>query len=307
MIVSPLRQALCTDRSQVTKGPDPGRWWSTATLPSGWAVHGFHFFVDWRLSPPAVGDTFLLTRLIDFERGEDSHSVTDGNVLGAFKAAGLRVEFEALRAVCARYGKELVAVLLPEREPAALDDGTPFWIVSTGKDGELTIARSMLRDLKKAIRTHSGGPVRVGGKGLIYGTSAVECLLSLTDAAYPGDADAVLVNTDGHVRYVIEFKKHTLTDPLGKHLANQYYPAPDGRKYQRLHALASELGSSSHGAVSLVMFYYSTKRPLIRLQLVGALGPESLEIKRDSGDVRIDGMTDAEVGGKIMAWMGIRK
>ena len=289
MIVSPLRQALCSDRSQVTNDPDPVRWLAEDRLPRGWAVHGFHFFVDWRHDPPIVGSTFLLTRLVDFGNGEDPLSVTEADVLKAFVDAGLPVEFDALARVCANYGKNLVPVLLPEYETSALNDETPFWIVSGGGDRELTITGSTVSGLKTAIRKYSGGPVRVGEKGLIYGTSAIECILSPTDAAYPGDADAVVVDGDGHVRYVIEFKKHTLTAPLGEHLAGRYYPVPDGRKYRRLHALASIFESAGHGAVPLVIFYYSTKHPLIRLQLVGALGGQRMEIDRDLGDVRIEG------------------
>ena len=307
MIISPLRQALCRDRSRVTNDPDPGRWLVGDTLPAGWAVHSFHFFVDWRHDPPVVGDTILLTRLVDFEDGEGLFSVTDEDVLKAFIDAGLHVQFEVLGQVCANYSKNLVPVLLPECETSALNDETPFWIVSGGGDRELTITRSTVSVLKKAIRKNSGGPVRIGGKGLTYGTSAIECLLSLTDAAYPGDADAVLVDGNGHVRYVIEFKKHTLTAPLGEHLASRYYPAPDGRKYRRLHALASAFAESGHGAVSLIIFYYSTKRPLIRLQVVGALDSQSMEIVRDSEDIRIDGMDDREVADAVVGWMDIRE
>ena len=307
MIISPLRQALCRDRSRATDDPDPGRWLAAETLPIGWAVHGFHFFVDWRHDPPVVGDKFLLTRLVDFEDGEDPLSVTEGDVLKAFGDAGLPVEFEALGRVCTKYGKKVVPVLLPECATSALNDATPFWIVSGGGDRELAIARSTVSGLKNAIRKYSGGPVCIGEKGLIYGTSAIECLLSLTDAAYPGDADAVVVDGGGRVRYVIEFKKHTLTAPLGEHLAGRYYPKPDGRKYRRLHALASALEKSGHGTVPLVIFYFSTRHPVIRLQLVGGLNMRSLQIVRDSKDVRIDGMNDREVADAVMEWMGIRQ
>ena len=307
MIVSPLRQALCGDRSQVTNDPDPGRWLAADILPAGWTLHGFHFFVDWRHDPPAVGDTFLLTRLIDFEGGEDPLSVGEGDVLKAFVDAGLPVEFEALGRIWANYGKNVVPVLLPECETSVLNDATPFWIVLGGGDRELTITKSTVLGLKNAIRKHSGGPVRIGKKGLIYGTSAIECLLSLTDAAYPGDADAVVADGDGHVRYVIEFKKHTLTAPLGEHLVGRYYPTPDGRKYRRLHALASSFESTDRDTVPLVIFYYSTKRPLIRLQLVGALDAQTMEIDHDSGDIRIEGMNDREVGARVVEWLGIRE
>lgn len=305
MIISPLRQALCSDRSQVTEDPGSGRWLAADMLPAGWAVYSFHFFVDWQHEPPVVGDTFLLTYLVDLQADEELLSVSEENVLKAFTEADLHIEFESLRRVCANYGKKLVSVLLPECEISELNEGTPFWIVSCGKDRQPDVAKSTISGLKKSIRKHSGGPVRVGKKGLTFGTSAIECFLSLTDAAYPGDADAVVVDGNGHVRYVIEFKKHTVATPLGEHLANRYYPEPDGRKYQRLHRLVSLFGLSDHDAASLVIFYHSTRSPLIRLQLIGELNKKHMEIVRDSKDVCIGGMNDREVADKVIAWLGI--
>ena len=307
MIISPLRQALCSDRSQVTDDPDPGRWLAADMLPTGWAVYSFHFFVDWQHEPPVVGDTFLLTYLVDLQADEDPLSVSKKNVLKAFAGAGLDNRFEALRRVCANYGRKLVSVLLPECEITDLNEDTPFWIVSNGEDRQLEITRSTVSGLKKSIQNHSGGPVHIGDKGLTYGTSAIECFLSRTDAAYPGDADAVVVDGNGQVRYVIEFKKHTLDTPIGEHLATRYYPKPDGRKYRRLHELVSMFEQSDHGAVSLVIFYYATKRPLIRLQLVGELSMQHMEIARDSGDVLIGDMNDQEVADKVIAWLDIRE
>ena len=137
MIVSPLRQAICSDRNRVTDDPDPGRWLAADTLPVGWAVHAFHFFVDWQLEPPVVGNTFLLTRLVDFGDGEDPLSVAEDDILKAFVDAGLSVEFEALGRVCANYGRDVVPILLPECETSALNDATPFWSVSGGGDREV--------------------------------------------------------------------------------------------------------------------------------------------------------------------------
>ena len=307
MKVSPLWLASCRDRSEIQQARDPGRWLAEDTLPAGWVVHGFHFFVNWQTDPLDVGDTFLLTRLVVFDEGEDPLSVTESDILTAFRDAGLPDKFGSLRRVCVKYGKELVSVLLPECETAVLNDATPFWTVKGNQNGELIIARSTVLGLKNAIRKHSGGPVLIGKKGLIYSTSAIECILSLTDAAYPGDADAVVIDGDDHVRHIIEFKKHTLSAPLGEHLADRYYPKPDGRKYKRLHALASAFESSGYGAVSLIILYYSTRASEIRLQMIDEVSQESLKVGKDSGDVCIEGKSDQEVADTVMTWLGIRE
>ena len=63
-----------------------------------------------------------------------------------------------------------------------------------------------LSEFKELIKSHSGGPVSIGSKGLIYGTSRLECSLSKTDSLYPGDADLLLLNEDNKAVCILEFK-----------------------------------------------------------------------------------------------------
>lgn len=156
MVISALRQALCRDRSGMVDDLDPGRRLAAPALPASWAVHSFHFFVDWGVDPPLVGDTVLATRLVDFADGESPFSVTDEEVLQAFVDAGLHVRLGALSRVCAHYGRKLVPVLLPECDLPLLNDGTPFWVVSSGEHGQPHVTASTLSALKKAIRGTPG-------------------------------------------------------------------------------------------------------------------------------------------------------
>ena len=305
MIISPLRQASCLNRAQITTDPDPNRW-VEAGLPKGWTVYSFQFFVRWNDRPYTIGDNFLMSRLIDLGPGETLDSVSDEDVMAAFTASGNVQHFANLEAVCARYDKRIASVLLPEIPVNNIVERTPIWSVLRSDAGELQIRRSTLDGLKRAFRRDRGGArSQLGRKGLPFGTSAVECALSRTEDIFPGDADAIIVDQLGDIRHVIEYKKHTRLEPLHKHLASRYYPKPDRRKYQSLDGLVSNLRTFDLGGVPLTILYFSTKlsEPLIRLQSIGPLRGESLKITRDSGDVSISGMSESEVGLRVMHWL----
>lgn len=281
-IIRPV-QALCADRRQVTMGVDPLQWIVPA-LPPGWSVRSFHFFVDWSMTPLSVGTEIWLTRLLVPDPGTACDQLAESDVMAAFVQSGASEELLALARLCDRYGHVAIGVVLPEVPSAAVSDQTPVWLVTVQNGQDLVIRRCGLAELRQQIRQNSGGPVHVGAKGLTYGTSAVECYLSRSDSAYPGDADAVLVDANDNARFVIEFKKHTVNAPIGDHLASRYYPVPDGRKYQRLYALVSTLQRRTP-AVGFSVLYYSTRSPSIRLQVINNVTPQSLVVSHDTGDL----------------------
>ena len=116
-----------------------------------------------------------------------------------------------------------------------------------------------LSGFKELIKSHSGGPVSIGSKGLIYGTSRLECSLSKTDSLYPGDADLLLLNEDNKAVCIFEFKKHTLSSPISEQCFTNYYPRPDGRKYKRLALLRDYLASKSNSRILFFVLYYPTQ------------------------------------------------
>lgn len=306
MHIAPLQQALCADRSRVTKGPDPGCWLAPS-LPAGWRLLGFHFFVDWRQTPPLVADRIWMTRQLQLDSSERLQAVSDADLLQLFVDGPAGSEFADLEEVCAGFKKQLSAIVLADIPVGDISDDTPLWVIARSQGAEPGIRKVSVRELKAAIQTHSGGPVHVGSKGLTYATSAVECYLSGSDAAFPGDADAVIVDDCNRVRCVVEYKKHTLDAPLDQHLVTRYYPRPDGRKYQRLAALAAHCQRCQQQPVPLVVLYYSTKTPVIRLQEIGSLDAHSLTISRDSGDMSICGQRPADVCDAVMRWLGVHE
>ncbi|MES5869066.1 hypothetical protein ACIQUE_23530 [Bacillus cereus] len=112
-----------------------------------------------------------------------------------------------------------------------------------------------LVSLMQQIRNLSGGPVRVGEKGLRIAFTDLECFLSRTDAAWPGDVDMMLVNDKNEVLAILEFKKHTLDDAIENHTFDIYYPNKDRRKYNRLALLRDAI----EGCPPIIVIYYPTK------------------------------------------------
>jgi len=142
------------------------------------------------------------------------------------------------------------------------NDRSELIIVSLSfKEGHYSFSpqKYSLSEFKELIKSHSGGPVSIGSKGLIYGTSRLECSLSKTDSLYPGDADLLLLNEDNKAVCILEFKKHTLSSPISEQCFTNYYPRPDGRKYKRLALLRDYLASKSNSRILFFVLYYPTQ------------------------------------------------
>lgn len=120
-----------------------------------------------------------------------------------------------------------------------------------------------LSDLMDSIRAMSGGPVRVGSKGLIYSTSSLEAYLSKTNSLYPGDVDQIILNADGEAVAILEYKKHTLDDPIENQTLRRYYPNPDARKYDRIVMLRDYIDK----ILPIIVVYYPTKSHIKSLKL----------------------------------------
>lgn len=305
MFITPLQQASCADRNSVSRGPDPSDW-IAPSLPVGWRLLSFHFFVDWNHSPPRLADRVWLTRQVRFEHKSEMAKELKSHLLGLFDQSEAWRCFEDLERVCSNYRHDLSAILLPDIPVSVITEQTPVWVIRRAKNTDLEIGKYSVSNLKAAIQRHSGGPVNVGMKGLTYGTSAVECFLSGSDAAFPGDADGVVVDDQNQVRCVIEYKKHTIRDALDKHLINKYYPRPDGRKYKRLEALRSHYERVNQFSTPLVMLYFSTREPVIRLQEIDRLNDDSVAIRRDSGNISIDRMHPDAISKQVVQWLGIQ-
>lgn len=257
--------ARCDNRSvlvkQNPKAGAPEDWFTESLLSQqGYVGISFDFFVNWR--------NYGLTREIWIKRVVSSryqpwpeHDVIA--VQRAIEKCDGTAIFTELAQFTLRYGLTLRYQLFKEspdwaRQPAPIVTAT---IDHTGRIAAVT--GTPLSELMRQIQLLSGGPVNVGAKGLIYGTTTLECYLSHTKAAWPGDVDLIVTDEAGNALVILEFKKHTLDQPIEDQVLANYYPSPDGRKYDRLAILRDYLSPN----LPIVVVYYPTRPNARRLKL----------------------------------------
>lgn len=167
-------------------------------------------------------------------------------------------------------GNGVTVAIFDDARDWSLSTGRDILMVNLPADGPMRMTPVTLADLRGAIQVKTGGPMRIGDKGLIYSTTALEAHLSKTTAPWPGDADLVVFDADDHEpRCVIELKKHTERSrlPFDRQRVENYAGpgGPDQRKYDRLSLLAEQVSAS--GPLPLFTLYYSTVRGQDDLQL----------------------------------------
>ena len=260
--------ALCSDRSQKpkehpTSGP-PESWLNTERLGAlGLEAFAFDFFVNW--SSETISCELWIKRLVDESIAAPK---VDDVPSGIYNCDG-KPRIERLCGFAAAFGFTVHYFTFRDHTDWQYQ---PRPIVETvfRSDGAIASNNTVtIDDVRKRIQLLSGGPVRVGAKGLIYGLTSLECFLSHTDAAWPGDADFVLVDETLTPKGIVEFKKHTLALPISEQTLGNYYPQTDRRKYDRLAILAKQLGRGSQ--LPLVVLYYPTQPaiPEIKLEKLG--------------------------------------
>lgn len=283
--------AKCDDRSQLAKQNrrygEPDQWMASANLASlRLSSVSFDFFIDWSATPLKVGNSLWIKRI----SATSVESLGPGDVLRG--ALACQDDLAALEQFATRYGFVPLYMIFEEDVdwrnapapilPAKLEGGA----FRTG--GCVT-----LDEVMTVIRKRSGGPVRVGNKGLIYGTSSLECHLSRTDALWPGDADCVLWSPDEQRAVaLLEFKKHNLDTPLADEGIHKYM-AKDRRKWERLGLLRDRIEAP------LFCIYYSTDPRVETIKVERLVGPYNNLQDGGSNMVEINGMSQAEIGTAI--------
>lgn len=154
-----------------------------------------------------------------------------------------------------------------------------------------------IRQLQKKIQDLSGGPIKIGSKGLTYSTSGLEGFLSHTDAAWPGDVDTILYDDKSvDILAILEFKKHNLKEPIQEQGLSKYYPRPDGRKYDRLALLKEHLGNN----FPLIVIYYPTNPNETTIKLEWVEGRLSRLTFGRCTYINYAGKTSEQVGAEII-------
>ncbi|HEY9268553.1 MAG TPA: hypothetical protein VIO39_03745 [Methylotenera sp.] len=266
--------AKCKNRSELAKenpilgGPDI--WFNGNLLEKiGIKSVGFDFFIDW--SNNILDRNLWLKRLT--LANIDVHSLSDNEIINSLK------EDKFLDLVLFSRANKFTASAIIYNDNQNWSDQSHlihvFWPKDATNNKGLRVDKIYLKDIKQLIKAKSGGPVKMGTKGLTYGTSRLECSLCHSDALWPGDADLILLNNNYLPIAVLEFKKHTASSgiPFNEQRLGNYYPSPDGRKYDRLKHLSDQI----NGDVSIPLFliYYSTistEHRVIVEQVIGNVG-----------------------------------
>jgi len=279
--------ARCDNRAQMARiNPvygEPDQWTTSTNLVSeGLSAISFDFFIDWSANPLVAGNELWIKRITRL----DVDQLTSAHVLqGALDCGD---DLGALGAFAARYGFNSRYMIFRDRVDWV--NAPEQLLAATLVNDGFTLGVHSLAQIKNAIRKYSGGPVRIGGKGLMYGTSSLECHLSRTDALWPGDADCVLSSTkSSEAVALLEFKKHNLETPLADENI-QKYMRQDARKWQRLGLLRDRI------AAPLFCVYYSTNRNVEHIKVERLVGP--FDALQDGGSkmVSIEGMSQAGIG-----------
>lgn len=253
------RLARSDDRSQIVREPAGiAKLVDVATRGApvaGMVATSFDFFVDWerrQLEGYAwIKRTLPAGRALPTSRDEVEAAVAAD---------------PAIRRCCRLahgQGNGVTVAIFDDARDWSRSTGRDILMVNLPPDGPMRMTPVALAELKAAIQVKSGGPMRIGDKGLIFAATALEAHLSKTTAPWPGDADLVVFDADDHEpRYVIELKKHTERSrlPFDRQRVENYAgpDGPDQRKYDRLSLLAEQVSAS--GLLPLYTLYYSTVR-----------------------------------------------
>ena len=295
--------ALCENRTTKPKSNDttgaPDDWFDNSILSAeNLAGISFDFFVNWSFNPGTITPFAWIKRILPKAPTE---YIKEGLIEGELLIAEI-IETEGANTLelqaqfCSKHGLTLQYLLF--RDINWSSNPEIIFLTTVGySNGQLmySIEEITLAQLMDRIQTYSGGPVNIGNKGLMYGTSTLECFLSKTKSLYPGDADLIIFRTDSFdVVTLLEFKKHNLSDPIGEQKLRKYYPNPDERKYKRLAILRDFLGQG----VQIKCIYYPTRlNDYGKLELIN--GPSQSLVSGNATLFHLPRMGDSETYTKV--------
>ena len=215
----------------------------------------FDFFVHWDTG--SIPNQLWIKRVV--EESFDSWPITSsGEILSAIYQCDGEDKVKNLCEFADKYSMSCHYFLFkespnPQNPPAPIIE-----VMLNGSGSVVDIQEVELSILMERIQQLRGGEASIGSKGLIYGSTSLECFLSKTSAIWPGDADLVLTDSNFTPYAIIEFKKHTLNSRISAQKLSNYYPRRDPRKYDSLAFLRDRLNDST-GSLAIIVVYYGIK------------------------------------------------
>ena len=265
--------AYCNNRARPASthphSGEPDEWLADTYLePHGLMGLTFDFFVNWRAR--TITNELWIKRVVD-------NSLTSWPTRDSASVIYQCDREEKVIQLCRFadiYDMSCHYFLFKESADSQHPPDTIVEVTFDGGGSVVGVQKVELSNLMDRIRQLSGGPVRIGRKGLTLGLTTLECYLSNTDAAWPADADLVLVDSNGTPLAIIEFKKHTPNDRsfsfADQKLSNHYRRGAnwsrDGRKYNRL-AIFRDYLSDNVSPLPIIVVYYPVQESIEEVQL----------------------------------------
>lgn len=249
--------ALCSNRSILPKSNEksgsPEEWFSNDLLATrGLLGVNLDFFVDWSSVPNTLTPILWIKQVLSADKGYNDFLA---NIKATMIERFGEVFLQSLFKFSANFSFQLRLVILDDQQDWN-NEKSQVCIVTMASDFTFSAEMIAIDSFKEIIRAYSGGPVHVGNKGLIYGATKLECMLSRTDSAYPGDMDMLLLNGNAEPVAIFEFKKHTLSPDVTHQTLSNYYPKPDARKYDRLAIFREYILNKSGHDIPITIFFY---------------------------------------------------
>ncbi|MBB6240009.1 hypothetical protein HDC90_004671 [Pedobacter sp. AK013] len=251
--------ALCSNRNVLPKRNErsgsPEDWFSNdLLLKKGLIGVNFDFFVDWSGNPNVLTPVIWIKQVLsDGKVYADFLANIKGNIINRFGEEFVRKLFQ----FSLNSALQLSFIILEDKQDWNNSE-SKVCLTSVLEDFNFNTELLTIGAFKSVIQTYSGGAVRIGNKGLIYGTTNLECALSKTDSAYPGDLDMLLLDENGIPVAIFEFKKHTLSADVSRQTLSNYYPNPDGRKYDRLAIFKEYILAKLGHDIPIILLFYPT-------------------------------------------------
>ena len=293
--------AFCNDRSRPAQTHpftgEPDEWLADTYLePQGFMGLTFDFFVNWKTR--SSSNELWIKRIVD--TSFEPWPITRWrSIPGEIYRCDGEEKVKQLCGFANRYGMSCHYFLFKESADFGILP-VPIVEVKLDENGSVVGAKKIeLSKLMDRIRQLAGGPVPIGNKGLILGLTTLECYLSETDAAWPGDADLVLVDSGFMPHAIIEFKKHTPRSriPFADQKLSNYYLqgdnwSPDGRKYNRLAMLRDYL--SDNTPLPFIVVYFPIPTSINQVQLERVEGTDKKLRTAESESVPLPKVSDPQ-------------
>ena len=244
--------ASTSDRRKVARTrPDTGppeSWFPDDVLGrKGFEAVSFDFFVNWAsgsMSSPVLCKVSARRA----EGGVVGASID--SVRAALHSRSRRGEI--LFKFCSSRHLDPYWAVIPDWSNWSDPDSEILWCPIGGDGLPSEVVRMKLAGVRELIARETGQRF-TPQKGLYWSTTSLEAVLSGTDTPWPGDADLVIVSrATGSPVAVVEFRKQTQDRELASRFED-YYPRPDGRRWDRLAILANHF----QPAPPLLALHYS--------------------------------------------------